>query len=315
MKAPLLALLGLCLVANLCAEDAGFAWIDTEGKFTDLSYNGRNVARYVYEAMVPDRREETYKPFHQIYDAAGKDFITKGPGGKFTHHRGIYFGFSKCGIDGVSGTVDTWHCKKAYQLHESVLIQEATKDEARQLVQIAWKMDDGTTFITEQRELVFRMGEGDQLMVDFTSKLSTINPKVHLNGDPQHAGFQFRASNEVAESTKGETYYIRPGTGKADKGKTINLGKDNRGAPEITDLPWKAMSFVVGGDRYTTLYLDHPENPKPATYSERDYGRFGSYFVSDVTPEAPLEVKYRLVIQKGEVSLETCERLQSEWVK
>tara|TARA_R110002096_G_scaffold100173_9_gene222030 strand:- start:19757 stop:20704 length:948 start_codon:yes stop_codon:yes gene_type:complete len=315
MKAPFLTFLGLLVVGNLCADDSGFAWQETAGKHSDLSYNGRNIVRYVSEAMDPERREETYKPFHQVYDSQGENFITKGPGGKFTHHRGIYFGFSKCGIDGTSGTVDTWHCRKAFQLHESVLISEATKEQAHQRVQIAWKKDDGTTFITEERDLVFRMGEGDQLVVDFTSTLSTEVPKVHLDGDPQHAGFQFRASNEVAESTKGQTYYIRPESGKAEMGKTINLGKENRGAANITNLPWKAMSFVVGGERYTTVYLDHPENPKPATYSERDYGRFGSYFVADVTPDKPLEVKYRLVIQKGEVSLENCEALHSAWVK
>ena len=53
------------------------------------------------------------------------------------------------------------------------------------------------------------------------------------------------------------------------------------------DLPWNAMSFVLGGQRYTVAYLDHPNNPKEARYSERNYGRFGSYFEREVTAQAP----------------------------
>ena len=41
------------------------------------------------------------------------------------------------------------------------------------------------------------------------------------------------------------------------------------------------------------MYLDSPSNPKPARYSERAYGRFGSYFETDVTEDMPLNVKYR----------------------
>ena len=55
------------------------------------------------------------------------------------------------------------------------------------------------------------------------------------------------------------------------------------------------------------VYLDHPDNPKPARSSERDYGRFGSYFVADVTKDKPLKVKYRLWIQPGEMTVEQCE--------
>ena len=104
-----------CLSAN-----AAFKWVDTQDKHTDLQFKGKNIARYVYEAMDPKNRERTYKPFHHVYDKDGKGFLTKGPGGKYTHHRGIYFGFSKCSAqnkDGKKVSVDTWHCKRGYQTH------------------------------------------------------------------------------------------------------------------------------------------------------------------------------------------------------
>jgi hypothetical protein len=74
-----------------------------------------------------------------------------------------------------------------------------------------------------------------------------------LDGDPQHAGFQFRASNEVFESTAKQTFYIRPNDGKDAPGKTKNWPQNK----DMTNLNWKAQSLVVGGQRYFTLYLDH----------------------------------------------------------
>jgi len=299
----------------LLAQDSGFSWVDTEGEYMDLLYNGKKTVRYVYERMDPENREATYKPFHQVYNAEGTDFITKGAGGKFTHHRGIYFGFSKCKFttpDGKEANVDSWHCKRAYQTHEEVLESAAGEDSAMHKLRIHWQTDEGLVFIKEERQMTFAPLEGG-VMVDFNSTLSTDLDEVVLDGDPQHAGFHFRASNEVNDETAGQTYYIRPKSGKGEPGKTINWNKNDEDL-KVTNVPWKAMSFVVGGERYTVLYLDHPSNPKPARYSERPYGRFGSYFVSAVNPESSLSVQYRLHIRKGEMTAEECEKLHAEWL-
>ena len=64
------------------------------------------------------------------------------------------------------------------------------------------------------------------------------------------------------------------------------------------------MSFVLGGQRYTAAYLDRPTNPKEARFSERTYGRVGSYFVTTVTKEKPLVVVYRVWLQKGQMKPE-----------
>ncbi len=310
------ATLTLATTAFAATATAGFEWVDREGKYTDLRLDGQNVARYVYERMdesSAERREETYKPFHHVFDTEGEDFITKGPGGKYTHHRGIYYGFSKCRYtteDGKEYGADTWHCKKpAYQTHEEFINQETGENSATQTVSIDWHgAPDGEVFATEQRTLRFRK-DGDALIVDFASTLTTELPKLVVDGDPQHAGFQFRASNEVNDKTAKETIYLRP-DGEGKPGETRNWP----GNKDQIDLPWKAMSFVVGGERYSTLYLDHPDNPKPAMFSERDYGRFGSYFVAEVTPEKPLTVHYRLVIQPGELEMSEAQVLHQDFV-
>ena len=74
------------------------------------------------------------------------------------------------------------------------------------------------------------------------------------------------------------------------------------------------MCVSVGGKTYTIAYLDSPDNPKPARFSERDYGRFGSYFVATVTPEDPLTVNYRLIIRMGEMEPEEIEKWSKEFV-
>ena len=119
-----------------------------------------------------------------------------------------------------------------------------------------------------------------------------------------------RAANEVAEKTKQETYYTRPADGKDEKGKTKNWPKDK----DMINLLWKSQCIIVGNNRYTTVYLDHPNNPKPAFYSERDYGRFGSYFKTEITPKQPLKVRYRLVINQGEKTARECQGLSDNFM-
>ncbi|MEM9016518.1 MAG: DUF6807 family protein [Verrucomicrobiota bacterium] len=314
---PLFILLSLILPSTGLTE---FSWKDESGKHLDLFFGDRAVSRFVYEAIdesSKERREETYKPFCHIYRWWSKDqFLTKGPGGKFTHHRGIFYGFSKVSYNDAKGNtyskIDTWHCRQAAQIHREFLAREASAEYATLTSRIEWTDNDGKPFAEETRSLTFQYKGGD-LYVDFDSLLSPLVPEIRLDGDPQHAGFQFRASNEVHESTAKKTYYIRPGTGAAKPGETINWS--NKNDTEATrDLPWKGMCVEVGEKRYTIAYLDHPDNPKPARYSERDYGRFGSYFATTVTDESPLEVRYRLVIRQGEMTKEDIESFQTEFV-
>ena len=313
MKSLTFSFIFLKSTLSLLSADLNFAWIDKKGEFTDLKYGNRNIARYVYEKMDPSDRERTYKPFHHIYQETGIDFLTKGPGGKYSHHRGIFLGFSKCKIfnnDSEIANVDTWHCKRAFQIHERTLEKNADKKSANHVVEISWKMDDGTVFITEIRSLTFSLRKDHSIQIDFKSKLSTNFNQVKLDGDPQHAGFQFRASNEVAKKTKDRTYYIRPGKGLGLSGETRNWPTNK----DMKNLLWKAQCVVVGDLSYTTLYLDHPKNPKPSYYSERDYGRFGSYFATVITPQKPIRLLYRLIIGTNTRNLVNCEKLSNEFI-
>jgi hypothetical protein len=286
------------------AKADGFAWHDTKGEHMELKFGARPVLRYMYayDESTKERREITYKVYHHLYDPDGQAFVTKGPGGLYPHHRGLYFGFNNISYDGKRA--DIWHCNKnEHQTHEKFLASEAGPVLGRHRLEIHWWGQNKDVFAKEERELtVYNVPGG--LLVGFASRLRSTGSKIKLDGDPQHAGFQFRASQEVAEKTGSKTYYIRPdGVGKP--------GETKQGG----DYPWKGMSFVLGTQRYTAAYLDKPSNPKPAQYSEREYGRFGSYFVAEVTPERPLEVNYRIWLQKGEMKGDEIAAASTNFIK
>jgi hypothetical protein len=276
-----------------------FAWHDTPGQYADLSYGDRPVLRYMYQALddsTKESRELTYKPFHHVYDPSGKRIVTKGAGGQFTHHRGLYFGFNKVTY-GDGKLVDTWHCKPdAYESHDKFVAEEAGPVLGRHRLVVGWHGVGKETFAEEDRELTAYQMPGGTL-IEFACRLQTASGPIKLDGDPQHAGFHFRADNEVNDKTKGLTYYLRP-DGKDAPGKTRNWPGDKG----HVNLPWNAMSFVLGDQRYTVAYLDRPENPKEARFSERDYGRFGSYFEYTITDEKPLRLNYRVWLQTGEMT-------------
>jgi hypothetical protein len=265
-----------------------------------------------FDESSKEKRDLTYKVFHHLYDPSGERLVTNGAGAKlYPHHRGLYYGFNKITY-GEGKKADTWHCTKgSHQAHVKFISAEAGPVLGRHRVGIAWHGDDGEVFAKEEREFTVYHVPGGQL-VDFASRLYSNAGKVHLDGDPQHAGFQFRANPEVAEKTAKQTYYLRPdGAGKP--GETRNW--DAKKPDEHANLPWNAMSFVLGDQRYTIAYLDRPSNPKPARYSERDYGRFGSYFAYDLDEKNPLAVAYRVWLQNGEMKKEDVAARSAEFVQ
>ena len=302
------------------SDSPQFQWHDQEGHYSELRLGDRPVMRYMYRGLdesSPEQRFLTYKVFHHLFDPTGKRLVTNGPDGHhpyefdsilFPHHRGIFYAFNRCSYEGVE-KADVWHCQgDDHQSHQEFLQSDVGPVLGRHRVTVGWHGKGKQEFGREHRELAaFHLPDGQ--LLEFTSRLESQVGPVKLDGDPQHAGFQFRAHNEVAADTKDQTHYIRvDGVGKP--GETRNWPQDT----SEVDLPWKGMSFVVGGDRYTAVYLDMPSNPKEARFSERDYGRFGSYFEYELDKDRPLEVRYRLWLQKGEMTPEAIAALHRDLV-
>jgi hypothetical protein len=296
---------------NSDVSGPAFHWDDTPGKHADLRFGDRPVLRYMYERVddsSKERREATFKVYHHLFDPQGERLVTKGPGGLFPHHRGVFYGFNKI-THGDDKKADVWHCNNGEsQTHEEFLSQEEGPIVGRHRVEIAWRGRNGEPFAREEREMtVYHVPGG--VLLEFASRLKSVDGKVILDGDPQHAGFQFRASQDVPDKTAKLTYYLRP-DGKGKPGEFRNWPQDKQHA----NLPWYALSFVLDDQRYTCLYLDRPENPKEARYSERDYGRFGSYFEAQIEGDKTLDVNYRLWLQEGEMTVEEAKAASDEFV-
>jgi hypothetical protein len=300
-----------------------FVWTEKKGEYAELSLarSGTTtpILRYMdrpYDNSSKDAREKSYKVFHHLYDPAGKRFVTNGGFTNdnitdpkkllFPHHRGIQYGFMKCtyGPD-LKKKADTWHCTgDAHVAHEKTLSAEAGPVLGRHRVLLGWHGEKNERFAAEERELTVYNVPGGTL-VEFASRLKTTDGKIKIDGDPQHAGFQFRAANEVADKKiAAQTYYLRP-DGKGNFGATRNWEPKTKKGP--VDLPWDALSFMLDNQRYMVCYLNHPSNPKESRFSERDYGRFGCYFEYDLTEKTPLVTNYRLWLKSGEMTQEQAE--------
>lgn len=298
------------------AATKGFVWNDTVGEYAELKFE-KPVLRYMYHEIddsTKESREQTYKPFHHVYSPDGSTIITKGPGGKYTHHRGLYFGFNRVSYgDDFAKKCDVWHCSgKAFQQQEKFLGQEEGFVVGRHKLQIGWHGAEGEKFAEETREVsVYNAGIGH--FIDFVSQVKTVAGPIKLDGDPQHAGFHFRAHNDVNDKTAKQTYYLRP-SGKGEPGETKNWSGGGKADPTTVNEPWKVCSFMLDDKRYSVLRIDHPENSGEDRSSERDYGRFGGYFEYEITPDAPLKVKYRVIVKDGEFTAEEAERLAADFV-
>ncbi len=262
-----------------------FHWNDNPGQWIDLLYGGKSVIRYMCTPFDPDNIEQTKKTFHHVFDPSSDILITKGAGGRYSHHRGIFFGYSRVKFDDQS--YDTWHAQKGeHQLHKKVLNTNTGPVFGSHTVLIHWNDREGKAFIQESRKLrVFRQPSGEWL-IDCHSTLKTLRGPIRLDGDRQHAGFQFRASQYVADH-QNETRYLRP-----EKWSELEPDKQYNTA-EHMDLPWNALQFNVEDKSFTVAYLSDPENPGNAEFSERLYGRFGEFFPYDLTEDNPLHVHYR----------------------
>lgn len=277
LSTPLAAL--LLATSGLFAADIKV----TPGEATDVIQDGKIVARFMaaHDVSTPAKRLETYKPYLHVFDPSGALRLTKGPGFNFTHHRGIMLGFAKITVDGK--TYDRWHMTGGDQ------VVTAIKPSADGFVaSIDWQGAGATTkpILTEERAFTFSKPSAPFYFgIEMLSSLKPDHGEAKIDGDPEHAGAQFRPSEKI-EGAK--TSYLYPG-------KDVLIHK-------VKDLPWVAEVFTVEGKTFTALLLNHPSNPKDTAFSAyRDYGRFGAFPKGVATPENPFKLRYQWLIAEGDV--------------
>ena len=308
-RVPMLAL-GLAAILTLTstaraadAKERGFHWEkNEEQKTADLKYGDQPVLRYMhaYDPSSKARLDETYKVYHHVFGPGTGTLITKGAGGLFPHHRGLYVGWNKTQAGGQS--YDFWHCTKgAHQKHVAFKEMTGDAESGTMTAEIHWNDADGKPVIVESRTVTVSKvpasgAPGYGWQIDWSTKLESRRGEIELTGDRQHAGFQYRAAQSVAES-KGARY-VRP-EAFPQQPEAVQVG-DSGDPPAHINLGWFAMTSEIDGKRYTVEYFEDPSLPKPSLYSERPYGRFGAFFKAKLTEEKPLEMQYRLVVTTGE---------------
>jgi hypothetical protein len=282
--------------ACLAAEEAGFTLKDVAGDHLDVLLDGRVAARYMYayDKSTKERLHDTYKPYLHVFDAEGAAPITKGPGGQFTHHRGIFPGWMKISFQGKS--YDRWHMKGGEIVHREFTKQAAGPDEASFTSRTSWNDESGEPILDELRTMTFRRAAAPaRLSIDFVTELTASHGDITLDGDPEHAGVQYRPANEVDSK---QTVYLFPG-------ESVNPHKD-------VDYPWVGETYTLADKQYSVVDLNHPDNPKNTRFSAyRNYGRFGAFPVAKIPSGQTLKLRYRFLIADGPML--SAEIIQRAW--
>jgi hypothetical protein len=255
--------------------------MEEDANALSLLHGDRPVWRHEI-AFDPDRIEETYKTFHHVLD--GETVLTKGLGGLYPHHRGLFVGWSRTRAGGREHNF--WGSAKGgefSQRHAGFEARERTTGPfmARSVSLVEW-MTDGAPIVFERRAVTtWSQGPG-RWSLDFDITLRGADGEVRLDGDPAHGGFQFRAAQEVAE--RKDCTYILPSSAKGG-------ANDN-----WTDCPWAAARITVEGHAYWIVHMDAPSNPRPAIYNTRSYGRFGAFFRATIPAEEELRLRFRVLM-------------------
>jgi hypothetical protein len=272
-------------------QPAAFTWNRISKSSIRLDRGNKPVIQYEHPVFDKENYLTTHKPYHHVFDPAGDQFITKGPGGLEPHHKGIFYGFRDITVG--EKKVNVWaaftgECTE----HVEFLREIAGPVMGSHTMRILWKDKDGVVFAEEVRTVrAFDQPDGETL-IDFHSVLKATGEPVKLSGDRQHAGAQFRAAQYVADNPK-NTFFIRPADRSQVKPDVEIDGE------AMKNMPWDAMNFKIEDREYTVAYLTHPSKPATAEMSERRYGRFGEYFPHMLTKDNPLELKYRFWVKSG----------------
>ncbi len=301
-KLFLIATLSLSMLVSGIAAD-GFTIFEQKGKSVTVNYNGKAIVKLMTEndKTSEEKAHETYKVYLHVMDpndAKGERTLTKGAGDQYTHHRGIYIGWSKTRIEGKS--YDTWHMKDGVrQEFDKLISQKTTPSTATFTVAIKWVNGEEVLLSEERTFEVRKLDEDGAFILDTVSVITAVKADTELNGDPEHAGCQFRAAADVVKNKSAK--YLFPAGKMAEKE-----------IKETTDMPWAAMTFETGGKNYHVQHMSHPSLPKPVRYSAyRDYGRFGSFFVTTIKKGESETFKVRFFISPGafpDSMLEDCKR-------
>ena len=253
----------------------------------DLTFaSGAPATTFFHRDHDPKRHHDTCKVFHHVRALDGT-LLTKGNGGMFQHHKGLFIGWNRTKWNGQR--FDFWHMpKQELQVFRGFLPHTAMNmAKGAQVCAIEWITPAGEVVIAERRGLQLTEQRADYYTLHLRSELRAPNGKVRLAGDPQHSGQQLRSPQAFAPADATKVSYIRPADAR-DHGNDV-----------WTECEWIAAIQRHDTDSYTILRVEGAGNRGETKWSTRDYGRFGATRAVDVTEAQPLVLDQYYVIADG----------------
>lgn len=292
----MLSMLRLFAIAAVLACSAVYAQSESKvyGDRAELWLGGSLWLNTLTPTFDPDRAEDTYKVYTHVYNFAGTEPITKGVGGKFTHHRGLFIGWKDTLVGGTD--YDTWHMPNCYQRHAKWAGFPTKGTGIWQIEHIDWCALDGKPFITEVRSIGAWPHKSGARVIDFVSELTSRAGTIQLKGDLQHAGMQIRMAQEVAEHEDTTSYVLPQGAATEPDDK-------------VTGAWWACCNCSIGGKTYSVIHMTHPSLGQVPVYSIRKYARFGAFWEPTLEEGKPQSYAFRVVVSETPLDQDACQRL------
>ncbi|SDC13701.1 DUF6807 domain-containing protein [Niabella drilacis] len=343
MKRNLLALFALLsLAAGAQSAKKGFALIARPGQDqVDVRYNGRLLTAFCYTDSIA-------KPFLYPVNTLSGVTITRGfpvkpiPGEStdHPHHVGIWMNY-----ESVNG-VDFWNnssaipaAKKEHYgtiLHQKILKQTASKNQARLQTTATWVNHAGEPFLNEATTYFFEV-KGDRFYITRSSTLTALNRPV-VFADVKDGFFAIRVAKELEmPSTGTQSFADNQGnvTNVAASGTNIPTGMYYASNGLKGDAVWSSQgtwALLKGkkdGAPISIGMFDHPSNTGYPTYwHARGYGLFAlnplgrSVFSKGkdslnltLQPGQSKKFTYRIVIAQQDLPLPEMGKMEAEFHK
>lgn len=261
----------------------------------------------------PEQAAATCKVFHQVFAPDGT-LLTKGNGGSFPHHRGLFVGWNRTRYG--KQRCDFWHLHKGEsqrflgQLAPSAL----GMGKSAQVSSIGWFAKDERLVVHEFRGLEILASDEQSYVLHMRVECRTNLEQVELDGDPQHAGQQFRSLQQFAEKGAAPVRYLRPEGAKEHGNDVWTECHWIAGVLDVLDAKSPEADAAPAEPRpYTVLRIEGPNNPGKTTWSTRPYGRFGATRTTTITPKKPLRIDQYYVVANGAQTAAWCQQQAKRW--
>lgn len=268
----------LALLGAACAAPPQLQVTSTTTR-SEITYAGAPLLSEVHD-WDPARAFGTFKVYWHVHGLHGEGPITKGEEtGQYPHHRGLFVGWNRLQAGGR--TWDFWHGKDGVHF----LWRGTRADGDAAVSQVDWVAGDGQTVVRDERRVRVLESTPGRRTFEITLTLRCAAGPVQLLGDPHHAGFHFRAAEEVATRAR-ETRIEVPAAARERKAGDRSI---------LEGVAEAAERFTIQGRPYRIGM----RSEVPCCWSLREYGRFGAFSEHRLEPGKDLVLRFWLTVERG----------------